>query len=78
VLFAKPSGAPIDPRHPEISGGLRRRHRRFHRYLGAFWALLAFSSDLTTQELGGAIGRKKNDGKNADLESQSTNQTSQG
>ena len=36
VLSAKPSGSPIDPRHPEISGGLRRLQRRDHRDLGFF------------------------------------------
>ena len=40
VLSAKPSGSPIDPRHPEISGGLRRLQRRVHRHLGTFWAVL--------------------------------------
>ena len=35
VLSTKPSGAPIGPRHPEISGGLRRLQRRVHRDLGA-------------------------------------------
>ena len=34
VLSGKPSGAPIGPRHPEISGGLRRIQRRVHRDLG--------------------------------------------
>ena len=39
VLSAKPSGSPIDPRHPEISGGLRRLQRRVNRRLGAFGAV---------------------------------------
>ena len=39
VLSGKPSGSPIDPRHPEISGGLRRLQRRVHRHLGTFWAV---------------------------------------
>ena len=40
VLSGKPSGAPIGPRHPEISGGLRRLQRRVHRDLGAFWVVV--------------------------------------
>ena len=40
VLSSAPSGAPIGPRHPEISGGLRRLQRRVHRHLGTFWAVL--------------------------------------
>ena len=32
VLSSAPSGAPIDPRHPEISGGLRRDQRRDRRH----------------------------------------------
>ena len=31
VLSGKPSGAPIGPRYPEISGGQRRHERRVHR-----------------------------------------------
>ena len=49
VLSGKPSGAPIGPRHPEISGGLRRLQRRVHRHLGTFRAILAFSSDLVAR-----------------------------
>ena len=44
VLSSAPSGAPIGPRHPEISGGLRRLQRRVHRHLGAFWAVFCQKS----------------------------------
>ena len=74
VLSGKPSGAPSDPRHPEISGGLRRLHRRVHRHLGAFWAMLAFSSDLTGIVLPMRSEENKTTAKSADLEGQSTNQ----
>ena len=78
VLSAKPSGAPIDPRHPEISGGLRRLHRRVHhRHLGAFGAILDFSSDLIGIVLPMRSEENKMTAKSAELESQSTNQTSQ-
>jgi len=40
VLSGKPTCAPIGPRHPEISGGLRRLQRRVHRNLGAFWVVV--------------------------------------
>ena len=50
VLSANPSGTPIGPRHPEISGGLRRLQRRVHRHLGAFWAVFCQKSGATSHQ----------------------------
>ena len=52
-----------DPRHPEISGGLWRLHRRVHRHLGAFLAIFGLFFRSHRHRAADEIGRKQNDGK---------------